>query len=104
MPLAEGVDHLPAVLLLVDEGHLLPLAGVERLGAGLHDQDLSVDHVRPVSSSTSSTRPVSCFLPASPAGAGAVRYWSPPAACPPVLVAACPVVCPGATATAAPAP
>src|SRR3954470_5682682 len=59
--------------------------------------------MRPVSSSTSSTKPVSCFRPASPAGVGLVWYWSPPTACPPVLVAACPVVCPGATAKAAPA-
>src|SRR3954454_23727606 len=57
----------------------------------------------PVSSSTSSTKPVSCFRPASPAGGEADWYWSPPAACPAVLVAACPVVCPGATANAAPA-
>src|SRR3954465_4768997 len=32
--------------------------------------------MRPVSSSTSSTKPVSCFRPASPAGEGAVLYWS----------------------------
>src|SRR4051812_34748212 len=38
--------------------------------------------MRPVSSSTSSTKPVSCFRPASPAGAGAGWYWSPPAAAP----------------------
>src|SRR3954451_17901792 len=38
--------------------------------------------MRPVSSSTSSTKPVSCFRPASPAGVGLVLYWSPPAAAP----------------------
>src|SRR4051812_10469761 len=38
--------------------------------------------IRPVSSSTSSAKPVSCFRPASPAGAGAAWYWSPPAAAP----------------------
>src|SRR3954452_5910482 len=42
--LAEGVDHLPAVLLLVDVGHLLPFPGKERLGAGPRDQSLAVDH------------------------------------------------------------
>src|SRR5206468_12129755 len=44
MLLAEGVDPILAVPLLVDEGHLLPFPGKERLGAGPHGQGLAVDH------------------------------------------------------------